>query len=160
MVTLLTALLSPSFGHVFHIGPDVQHVPMAVFLCGFSVAVGLPLAVFEGCLAGYERYDLINIVEIFTTIARVALTVWLIQKGYGILGLAIINFRLDGGERRREISALLPRVQGATSERQRSGSLDDSRHLCHQLLVSHSGALREDQLFHRQRRPGLFSHDG
>src|SRR5580700_626849 len=94
LVTLLTALLSPSFGRVFHIGPDVPHVPMAVFLCGFAVAVGLPLAVFEGCLAGYERYDFINIVEIFTTIARVAMTVWMIRLGYGILGLAIINFAL------------------------------------------------------------------
>jgi O-antigen/teichoic acid export membrane protein len=94
VVTLLTALLSPSFGNVFHIGPDVPHVPMAVFLCGFAVAVGLPLAVFEGCLAGYERYDLINVIEILTTIARVALTVWMIRLGYGILGLAIINFAL------------------------------------------------------------------
>jgi O-antigen/teichoic acid export membrane protein len=94
VVTLLTALLSPSFGKVFHIGPDVPHVPMAVFLCGFAVAVGLPLTVFEGCLAGYERYDLINLVEILTTIARVALTVWMIRLGYGILGLAVINFAL------------------------------------------------------------------
>jgi O-antigen/teichoic acid export membrane protein len=69
-------------------------VSAAVFLCGFAVAVGLPLTVFEGCLAGYERYDLINIVEIFMIIGRVGLTVWMIQFGYGILALAVINFAL------------------------------------------------------------------
>ncbi|MGO9245447.1 MAG: oligosaccharide flippase family protein [Verrucomicrobiia bacterium] len=94
VVTLLTFLLSPYFGRLFHIGPDVPHVPAAVFLCGFAVAVGLPLTVFEGCLAGYERYDLINIVEIFMIIGRVGLTVWMIQMGYGILALAAINFAL------------------------------------------------------------------
>ncbi|MGD1018520.1 MAG: oligosaccharide flippase family protein [Verrucomicrobiia bacterium] len=94
VVTLLTFLLSPYFGHLFHIGPNVLHVPTAVFLCGFAVAVGLPLTVFEGCLAGYERYDLINIVEIIMIIARVGLTVWMIQLGYGILALAAINFAL------------------------------------------------------------------
>jgi O-antigen/teichoic acid export membrane protein len=94
VVTLLTFLLSPCFGRLFHIGPDAPHVSAAVFLCGFAVAVGLPLTVFEGCLAGYERYDLINIVEIFMTIARVGLTVWMIQLGYGILALAAINLAL------------------------------------------------------------------
>jgi O-antigen/teichoic acid export membrane protein len=94
VVTLLTFLLSPYFGRLFHIGPDVPHVSAAVFLCGFAVAVGLPLTVFEGCLAGYERYDFINIVEIFMTIARVGLTVWMMQLGYGILALAAINFAL------------------------------------------------------------------
>ncbi len=94
VVTLLTFLLSPYFGRLFHIGPNVLHIPAAVFLCGFAVAVGLPLTVFEGCLAGYERYDLINIVEIVMIIARVGLTVWMIQLGYGILALAAINFAL------------------------------------------------------------------
>lgn len=94
VVTVLTFLLSPYFGRLFHIGSDVPHVPAAVFLCGFAVAVGLPLTVFEGCLAGYERYDLINIVEIFMTIGRVSLTVWMITLGYGILALAAINFAL------------------------------------------------------------------
>ena len=94
VVTLLTFLLSPHFGRLFHIGPTVPHIPAAVFLCGFAVAVGLPLTVFEGCLAGYERYDLINIVEIFMTIGRVGLTIWMIELGYGILALAAINFAL------------------------------------------------------------------
>jgi O-antigen/teichoic acid export membrane protein len=94
VVTLLTFVLSPYFGPLFHIGPNVLHVPTAVFLCGFAVAIGLPLTVFEGCLAGYERYDFINIVEIFMTIARVGLTVWMMQLGYGILALAAINFAL------------------------------------------------------------------
>jgi len=94
VVTLLTFALSPDFGRLFHIGPNVLHVPAAVFLCGFAVAIGLPLTVFEGCLAGYERYDFINIVEIFMTIVRVGLTVWMMQLGYGILALAAINFAL------------------------------------------------------------------
>jgi O-antigen/teichoic acid export membrane protein len=94
VVTLLTFLLSPYFGRLFHIGPNVPHIPAAVLLCGFAVAVGLPLTVFEGCLAGFERYDLINIIEIIMTIARVGLTVWMMQLGYGILALAIINFAL------------------------------------------------------------------
>ncbi|MGA2602763.1 MAG: oligosaccharide flippase family protein [Verrucomicrobiia bacterium] len=94
VVTLLTFVLSPYFGRLFHIGPNVLHVPTAVFLCGFAVAIGLPLTVFEGCLAGYERYDFINIVEIFMIIARVGLTVWMMQLGYGILALAAINFAL------------------------------------------------------------------
>jgi len=94
VVTLLAALLAPTFGNFFHIGPDVLHVPAAVFWCGFAVAVGLPLTVFEGCLAGYERFDLINIIEILTTAGRVALTVWMMQLGYGILALAMINLAL------------------------------------------------------------------
>src|ERR1051326_2261796 len=82
VVTLLAALLAPMFGSFFHIGPEVPHVPAAVFWCGFAGAVGLPLTVCEGCLAGYERYDYINIIEILTTAGRVALTVWMMQMGY------------------------------------------------------------------------------
>jgi O-antigen/teichoic acid export membrane protein len=93
-VTLLTFMLSPYFGRLFHVGPNVPHVAAAVFLCGFAVAVGLPLTVFEGCLAGYERYDFINIVEILMIIARVGLAVWMMQLGYGILALAAINLAL------------------------------------------------------------------
>jgi O-antigen/teichoic acid export membrane protein len=94
VVTLLTAALAPWFAQAFHIDPRAQNVASAVFMCGFAVAVGLPLTVFEGCLAGCERYDLINLCEILTTIARVGLTVWLLSKGYGILALALINFSL------------------------------------------------------------------
>jgi len=94
VVTLLTAALAPGFAHLFHIDPTGQNVASAVFMCGFAVAIGLPLTVFEGCLAGYERYDLINICEILMTIGRVGLTVWLLGKGYGLLALALINFGL------------------------------------------------------------------
>ncbi|HTS17293.1 MAG TPA: oligosaccharide flippase family protein [Verrucomicrobiae bacterium] len=94
VVTALTFWLSPYFARLFHIGPSVLHVSAAVFVCGVAVAIGLPLTVFEGCLAGYERYDLINLVEIVMIVARVAVTVWMMQLGYGILALAIINLAL------------------------------------------------------------------
>jgi O-antigen/teichoic acid export membrane protein len=94
VVTVITVVLAPIFAEAFHIDPSTPNVASAVFACGFAVAVGLPLTVFEGCLAGYERYDLINLCEILTTAGRVGLTVWLLQKGWGLLALALINLGL------------------------------------------------------------------
>jgi O-antigen/teichoic acid export membrane protein len=55
------------------------------------------LTVFEGCLAGYDRFDLINLCEILTTAGRVGLTVWFLKLGYGIFALAVINLCLTAG---------------------------------------------------------------
>jgi O-antigen/teichoic acid export membrane protein len=94
VVTLFTAALAPVFAGLFHVDAGVPHVASSVFACGLAVAIGLPLTVFEGCLAGHERYDLINACEILAIIGRVALTVWLLRAGYGIFALAAINLGL------------------------------------------------------------------
>lgn len=68
---------------------------LALFLLGTSAAVQFPVRSFGGVLASAIRHDLLVSVDVFSLIFKTSLTVYYINRGHGILALAIIN--LVGG---------------------------------------------------------------
>lgn len=66
-----------------------------LFLVGFSVAIGFPLGVFGGMLEGLQKFYVNNWVNIaFTGVFRVIFIVYYLNRGYGLLTVAIITVGL------------------------------------------------------------------
>jgi O-antigen/teichoic acid export membrane protein len=59
---------------------------------GFSVALGFPLGVFGGMLEGLQKFYIINWTNIaFSSVLRVVLIVFYLNRGYGLLTVALVT---------------------------------------------------------------------
>ena len=90
---LLTLIGSMYVDRLFKIPADFRHTAQWLLLIvGSSVAVGFPLGVFGGILDGLQRFYINNWVNIvFTGIVRVTLIVIFLNRGYGLLTVALIT---------------------------------------------------------------------
>ena len=77
---------------------------LALALVGLNLALWLPLNVFDATLWAYQRFDLINIIEIISVAIRTTLTFALIGNGYGIVTLAWLNLITLAGRRGSRLS--------------------------------------------------------
>ena len=93
LLTLLaTWVVLAVFFHLFEVPPEyVATTRLAIIIMGVNLAITFPVSVFDGVLWGYERFDLINIIDIPTAIARMVLTFWLVKGPQDILLLAWIT---------------------------------------------------------------------
>jgi O-antigen/teichoic acid export membrane protein len=83
------------FFHLFEVPADqVDEVRLAILLVGLNLALTFPLSVFEGTLWGFQRFDLLNAIDIPAILLRTGLTLYYIGDGYGLVALAVINLVL------------------------------------------------------------------
>lgn len=79
------------FFDVFDVPPEeVEAARWALILVGVNLAVTFPLKVFDATLWGFQRFDLLNLIDIPVALARGGLTVLLIRSGGGLVELALI----------------------------------------------------------------------
>ncbi len=91
----LTALLSSSVEHLFKIPPGMHtQTRILLLMVGASVSLGFPLGVFGGMLEGLNRFYLLNWTSIGATLTRAALIVYVLNRGYGLLTIALITILL------------------------------------------------------------------
>ena len=77
---------------LFEIPPDqVGAARLSLLLIGVNLALWLPLNVFDATLWAYQRFDLLNIIDVAAVAVRTALTFALIGRGHGIVTLAWLN---------------------------------------------------------------------
>ncbi len=77
------------FTKIFQIPASLQHeARMAIVVTAAGLAITLSCGVFGGVLVGLHRYDQLSGVSILQATVRAAGVVWLLNNGYGILGLA------------------------------------------------------------------------
>src|SRR5208337_110159 len=89
---VLTALLSSSVEHVFKIPPGMHaQARLLLLMVGASVSLGFPLGVFGGMLEGLNRFYILNWTSIGATLARTALIVYFLNRGYGLLTVALLT---------------------------------------------------------------------
>jgi O-antigen/teichoic acid export membrane protein len=66
-----------------------------LFIVGTSVALGFPLGVFGGMLEGLQKFYVLNWTNIlFSSVLRVILIVFYLNRGYGLLTVALITVGL------------------------------------------------------------------
>ena len=79
----------------------VADVQTMIVVTGVALLVSFPLGVFGGALRGYQRYDILNLIVIITTIVNTALSILVVQQGFGLVGLAVVglvtNLLVGGG---------------------------------------------------------------
>ena len=68
---------------------DAQSFTHLVWLLGLVVAASFPASVFRAAMTGAGRMDVVNGIALLLILAQAGLTVWLLESGYGLIGLAI-----------------------------------------------------------------------
>jgi len=92
---LLTVVLSSSVERVFRIPPEMHsQARLLLLMVGASVSLGFPLGVFGGMLEGLQRFDILNWTSIGAALARAALIVYFLNRGYGLLTVALLTVLL------------------------------------------------------------------
>lgn len=88
----LTLVGVAAFGSLFHPRADlVDDARLALLLVGINLAISFPLQAFDGNLWAAQRFDILNFVDIPTTILRVALTFAFVHDSKDIVALATIT---------------------------------------------------------------------
>lgn len=93
---LVTVVACAYIDRLFKIPPAFHSTAQwLLFIVGTSVAIGFPLGVFGGMLEGLQKFYVNNWVNIgFTGIARAILIVIYLNRGYGLLTVALITVGL------------------------------------------------------------------
>jgi len=92
LITLVGCVYLDRF---FHIAPDFRSTARWLLLVvGGSVALGFPLGVFGGMLEGLQQFYILNWTNIVSALLRVVLIVFFLNRGYGLLTVALITVGL------------------------------------------------------------------
>jgi len=96
LTLLLTMLGCLYVDRWFHIPAEFQSTARWLLLIvGASVALSFPLGVFGGMLEGLQKFYILNWTNVvFSSLVRAALIVFYLNRGYGLLTLAILTVGL------------------------------------------------------------------
>jgi O-antigen/teichoic acid export membrane protein len=95
LVLATTAGVVWIFFGVFDVPADrASAVRVALVLVCVNLAVSFPLNIFDGTLWAAQRFDLLNGVDIPATGLRVALSYYAVERGYGLVGLAVLTLAI------------------------------------------------------------------
>lgn len=80
------------FFHLFEVPADqVANARLALMIVGVNLAVSFPLTLFDATLWAYQRFDILNVIDIPIALGRVFLTFALINDQDGLVTLAVIT---------------------------------------------------------------------
>jgi O-antigen/teichoic acid export membrane protein len=94
VVVLVSIFGAPFVGRVVRIDDPV--FPQLVRIVGISWAVGLVFNIFNACIEGFQRFDIIGRIWIGTTALRTIVVVIVLSRGYGLIqmGFALLGTQL------------------------------------------------------------------
>jgi len=96
VILTVVAILFFFLEELFVIEPDMLTTSKIVFIImGINLALVFPLNVFGGMISGLQRYEITNGLSIVFSIIKLVLLIIFINKGYGIVALALITVGLD-----------------------------------------------------------------
>jgi O-antigen/teichoic acid export membrane protein len=92
ILTVPTVLGALYVDRIFHIPPNFYKDAQILFLMvGSSLALGFPLGISGGILEGLQKFYLMNWTNVVGMLVRAALTVYVLQRGFGLLSVALIT---------------------------------------------------------------------
>jgi len=92
LAMVLTVVGALHIDALFKIPPEFHSTARWLFLIvGASVALGFPTGVFGGALEGLQRFYLVNVMNVVTTLLRAAAIVFALSRGHGLIVLALIT---------------------------------------------------------------------
>ena len=95
LTLIVMAVLALAFGSIFEVGPEVLPTArVVVLISGMTICISLAFNVFTGVLMGLQRYDVFNKIGILSAFTRLALIVFFLSRGYGIVALALIQLTI------------------------------------------------------------------
>ncbi len=92
---IITLILTYCLDSIFHVSAEFAVTARWLLLMvGASVAINFPLGVFSGVLEGLQRFLLVNLVSVVSTLLRAVFIVVALQHGYRLLMVAFITVAL------------------------------------------------------------------
>lgn len=93
---LVAAGLAVAFPHIFAIDDSVVSTTrIVVILVGLTIGQTLAFNVYTGVMMGLQRFDLFNKIAVCYAFTRLALILWFLSRGYGIVALAGIQLAMS-----------------------------------------------------------------
>jgi O-antigen/teichoic acid export membrane protein len=94
VAVIATLLAQVLFFHLFDVPPDrVASARLALFVVGINLGLMLLVNAFDATLWAFQRFDLLNAIEIPTTLFRIGLTYLMVGRGADdLVVLALITF--------------------------------------------------------------------
>ena len=90
LILLLSIGLSAVFPLVFKVPAELAgDARKAILLIGTTTALTMSIGVLGGVLSALNRYDLSNIIGIFSNALRVAGVIYVLRSGHGIVAIAV-----------------------------------------------------------------------
>ncbi len=95
IVMVVSVGLQFIFFHFFEVPPSLAvETRLALWLICFNLALTFPLSLFDGVLWASGRFDLLNAIDIPAMFARALLSYFVVTRGHGLVGLAILTISL------------------------------------------------------------------
>lgn len=95
MLLLATGLASRYVDSLFHVAPAFLHTARLLFLMvGAALALGFPLSVFAGILEGLQEFFWLGLTQVAAALLRALLIVIALDRGRGLLTIALISVAL------------------------------------------------------------------
>jgi len=96
VLTMLITLIATLYvNSIFRIPAEfVVTARWLLLMVGTAVSLGFPLGVFSGVLEGLQRFYLLNITSVISTLFRAVLIVIALRYGHGLLTVALITVSL------------------------------------------------------------------
>jgi O-antigen/teichoic acid export membrane protein len=90
---LILVSISPFLGRWFGLDPrSVELLRLVFLISALDASFDLAFGVFDGALAGSERYDVMNAINASRLVVNAVLLVVVLKAGYGLIGMAISIF--------------------------------------------------------------------
>lgn len=91
VTVIVTFILVAMFARMSEIAPDqLAAARLALVLAGLSVAITLAFSIFDAALWAYERFDLLNSIEITCDVAQTVALLYLIGRGGSLVTVASV----------------------------------------------------------------------
>lgn len=92
LAILMSVLFAPFFTDIFNIAPSQQQTATWLFLlAGIGVGISIPGATVTAVLRGLQRFDLINVIAVTSSLVSAGATFLVLRLGGGVIGLALIG---------------------------------------------------------------------
>jgi len=132
----IAAILSLVAPYWFKLNPTLVHeFRIALLILGLSTAILFFLKPYGGVLAAYERYDIVNIVEVIGAILQAAGIFLVLKTGYGLIAMACVLLAVTTTKGLIEAYIAMRRYDNVRFERS-IVSFANSRHLLNYSAIS------------------------
>jgi len=92
LLLLVTGVGCCYLDSIFRVEPAFSRTArLLMLIVGSGIALSSPLSVFSGVLQGLQQYHWMNLVQIVSNLVRAALVVLSLNRGFGLLTLALIT---------------------------------------------------------------------
>jgi len=89
---LVTLVMASQVDRLFHVPPEFASTARWLLLMvGASVSIGFPAGIFGGFLEGLQSFYILNMTNVIANLLRGALIVFALNRGRGILTVALIT---------------------------------------------------------------------